>query len=208
MDLSYAAQHFDAILDMWYPGAQGGHAAARLLFGEVSPSGKLPVTFYQTLEELPDFTDYSMKDRTYRYMKNPAQYPFGYGLTYGNVQVRSAKMYQEENGIYIEAILENAGRMATWEVLQVYGKNQDSLLAPPNPVLCAFTRVFLEPGEQNVVRLSVPKRAFQVVDEDGQIRQEGKHFIFYVGCSQPDQRSRELTGNNPVEIDFLYEITR
>jgi beta-glucosidase len=205
MDLSYAAQHFDAILDMWYPGAQGGHAAARLLFGEVSPSGKLPVTFYQTLEELPDFTDYSMKNRTYRYMKNPAQYPFGYGLTYGNVKVRSAKMYQEENGIYIEAILENSGRMATWEVLQVYGKNQDSLLAPPNPVLCAFARVFLEPGEQNVVRLSVPERAFQVVDEDGQIRQEGKHFIFYVGCSQPDQRSRELTGNNPVEIDFCMK---
>ena len=82
--------NFDAVMVLWYPGAEGGKAAARVLFGDVSPSGKLPVTFYNTLEELPDFTDYAMKGRTYRYMENKAQFPFGYGLTYGKVVVTDA----------------------------------------------------------------------------------------------------------------------
>ena len=90
IDLSYAEEHFDAVMVLWYPGAEGGKAAARILFGDVSPSGKLPVTFYNTLEELPDFTDYAMKGRTYRYMENKAQFPFGYGLTYGKVVVTDA----------------------------------------------------------------------------------------------------------------------
>ena len=90
IDLSYAEEHFDAVMVLWYPGAEGGKAAARVLFGDVSPSGKLPVTFYNTLEELPDFTDYAMKGRTYRYMENKAQFPFGYGLTYGKVVVTDA----------------------------------------------------------------------------------------------------------------------
>ena len=90
IDLSYAEEHFDAVMVLWYPGAEGGKAAARVLFGDVSPSGKLPVTFYNSLEELPDFTDYAMKGRTYRYMENKAQFPFGYGLTYGKVVVTDA----------------------------------------------------------------------------------------------------------------------
>lgn len=92
IDLSYAAEHFDAVLQLWYPGSEGGKAAAQVLFGEVSPSGKLPVTFYESLEELPEFTDYRMEGRTYRYMKGKAQYPFGYGLTYGNVSVTGAEI--------------------------------------------------------------------------------------------------------------------
>ena len=92
IDLSYASEHFDAVLQLWYPGAQGGKAAAKVLFGEISPSGKLPVTFYESLDELPEFTDYRMAGRTYRYMKGKAQYPFGYGLTYGDVRVTGAEI--------------------------------------------------------------------------------------------------------------------
>ena len=76
LNLKYAAEKFDAVMMLWYPGCQGGKAAAKVLFGEISPSGKLPVTFYESLEELPDFTDYSMKGRTYRYMERKAQFPF------------------------------------------------------------------------------------------------------------------------------------
>ena len=87
MDLRYPAEHFDAILQLWYPGARGGRSTAQILFGAVSPSGKLPVTFYEDSDRLPEFTDYRMAGRTYRYLEERAQYPFGFGLTYGDVVV-------------------------------------------------------------------------------------------------------------------------
>ena len=84
IDMNYADENCNGILLAWYPGARGGKAVADLLFGKVSPSGKLPITFYKDLEGMPEFTDYSMKNRTYRYMEKEALYPFGYGLTYGD----------------------------------------------------------------------------------------------------------------------------
>lgn len=202
IDLSYAQEHFDAILDMWYPGARGGYAAARILFGDVSPSGKLPVTFYNSLDELPEFTDYSMKGRTYRYMEHKAQYPFGYGLTYGNIRVISAEaeMNGEDFTIWVEA--ENTGKMETDDVIQIYVKNTDSAFAPRNPALCAFQRIHLKAGEKKKIRIPVSKEAFCVVDKNGDTRVDGPHFVFYAGCSQPDERSFELTGNRPVEISW------
>ena len=92
MDMSFVNEHYNAIMQTWYPGARGGRSIAKLLFGEVSPSGKLPVTFYDDLSKLPEFTDYSMKGRTYRYMNYEAQYPFGFGLTYGDVNVKAAEL--------------------------------------------------------------------------------------------------------------------
>lgn len=205
IDLGFAAEHFDAVLQLWYPGAQGGHAAAEILFGETSPSGKLPVTFYQSLEELPEFTDYSMKGRTYRYMEHEAQYPFGYGLTYGNVRVVSAEVIPEEKGVTVLAEAENMGAMETEEVVQVYLRNLDSFFAPRNPVLCGFARIRLAPGEKSTVRIAVEERVFFVVDEDGTERKDGNRFRFYVGCSQPDARSQELTGNKAAEVLFERE---
>lgn len=204
LDLSFGMEHFDAILQMWYPGAQGGKAAARILFGETSPSGKLPVTFYETLEELPDFEDYSMKGRTYRYMEHRAQYPFGYGLTYGSVIVTDAGIRDgeanAEEGMVITAEAQNDGVCATDEVLQVYVKCTDSIYGTKNPSLCAFKRIHLEPGEKQVFALPVSGAAFTVVDDEGVRKVDGKEFGFYVGCSQPDARSVELLGRAPVEI--------
>jgi beta-glucosidase len=216
IDLSYAAEHFDAILDLWYPGSEGGHAAAKLLFGEASPSGKLPVTFYETVEELPDFEDYSMKGRTYRYMEHKAQYPFGYGLTYGRVRVveatagaapdNAAAKASREDGtgqyIRVRAAVKNEGLMASDEVVQIYVKNQDSEFAPRNPVLCAFQRIHLEAGEQKEIWIPVSEQAFTVVDAEGNRRKDGTHFTLYVGCSQPDERSAELLGVRPVEVQL------
>ncbi|MDD5803959.1 glycoside hydrolase family 3 C-terminal domain-containing protein [Blautia sp. HCP3S3_H10_1] len=212
IDLSYAAEHFDAVMVLWYPGTEGGKAAARVLFGDVSPSGKLPVTFYETLEELPDFTDYAMKGRTYRYMENKAQFPFGYGLTYGKVVVTDAVAQKSASEaiadsqsakVTITATVTNQGQIATREVVQVYLKNTDSPLAVRNPELVAFTSVFLDAGETKVVTLSIAPRAFTVVDENGVRREDGSHFRIYVGCSQPDERSVELTGVKPVEIEYM-----
>ncbi len=212
VDLKFASEHFDAILQLWYPGSQGGAAAAEILFGDVSPSGKLPVTFYETLEELPDFQDYSMKGRTYRYMEKPAQYPFGFGLTYGNVRAVEAEISAdnspaaeakpEDISLHITVTAENAGTAATDDVLQIYCKCLDSPYAPRNQSLCAFQRIHLEAGEKGTFTIPVPAQALTVVDEEGIRRIDGKEFIFCAGFSQPDQRSCELTGNHPVELHF------
>ena len=208
IDLSYGAEHFDAVLQLWYPGAMGGAAAARILFGEVSPSGKLPVTFYESLEGLPEFTDYSMKGRTYRYLEGKAQFPFGYGLTYGKVDTVSARADFREDGLYILADIENTGAMDTDEVVQVYAKNLESPLAPKNPVLCGFARAHVKKGERKTVEIPVREDAFYVVDEEGNRRREGNRFLFYAGCSQPDERSRELTGCAPVEIPVEWQTCK
>ena len=222
VDLSYASEHFDAILQLWYPGAQGGHAVAKLLFGDVSPSGKLPVTFYETLEELPEFEDYSMQGRTYRYMKGRAQYPFGYGLTYGDVHVTDARIEAEdvevsgENAaaagagcagaapVRLSVTAENTGSVLTEDVVQVYIRCLDSEFAAPNPSLCAFQRIRLAPGGRKTVTLALRPEAFTVVDEAGVRRVDGRRFALYAGCSQPDARSTELTGHAPVKLFFEF----
>lgn len=222
MDLSYAKNDdtFRAIIQTWYPGAEGGRAVADVLFGKVSPSGKLPVTFYETLEELPEFTDYSMKGRTYRYMENPAQYPFGYGLTYSKVSVTDAQIEAvdelkedlanaakdfAQSGIVdkhvnVKAVVRNLGEIATDEVVQVYIKDMKSSLAVRNHSLCGLKRVALAAGEEKEVVISVPERAFVVYDEDGNMKIDSDEFILFVGISQPDEVSTKLCGETPVEI--------
>lgn len=206
LDLSFAREHFDAILQVWYPGERGGKAAAKILFGEVSPSGKLPVTFYETLEELPDFEDYSMKGRTYRYMENKAQYPFGFGLTYGDVQVVEADILpvedEELDGFIISVTAENRGAMDTDDVIQLYIRCMDSELAPRHPSLCGFERVHLKAGEKKTVELLVPAKAFEVVNEAGERVMDGKEFRIYAACSQPDEKSIELTGVKPMILEM------
>lgn len=204
IDMSFAAEHFDAVLHLWYPGAEGGKAVARILFGDVSPSGKLPVTFYETLEELPEFEDYSMKGRTYRFMERLAQYPFGFGLTYGDVRVNRAELLGAGGDVLrIEAEVENYGKASTEEVVQVYVKNKDSVYAVRNPELCAMKRVFLESGEKKWITLEIAARALTVVNDEGKRIPDGSEFVFYIGCSQPDERSVELVGIRPVEV--LYK---
>lgn len=202
IDMSYAIEHFDGILMLWYPGAEGGEAAAQILFGEKSPSGKLPVTFYKSLDELPEFTDYSMKGRTYRFMEGEAQFPFGYGLTYGKVEVVFAEAEQTEEGAVVKVIVKNSGMFDTEDVIQIYIKNQDSQYAVKNPELAAFQRVFLKSGEEKHLKLFVKEEAFSVVHEDGSRHLEDEHFALYVGCSQPDRRSVELTGKEPLKLEF------
>ena len=200
LNLKYAAEKFDAVMMLWYPGCQGGKAAAKVLFGEISPSGKLPVTFYESLEELPDFTDYSMKGRTYRYMERKAQFPFGYGLTYSKVAVDKAEVKTCGQKINVEVEVQNNGAYDTEDVVQIYVKNIDSKNAIPNPMLAGFQRIFLKAGECRKIEIPIWEKAFTVVDETGKRMEEGKKFEIYAGCSQPDEKSKELTGIMPVKI--------
>ena len=183
MDLSYARDHFNAIFQVWYPGAEGGRAFADLLLGKASPSGKLPITLYETVEELPEFTDYSMKGRTYRYMEQKAQYPFGFGLTYGDVVVNDA-VY--ENGV-VRATVTNKGAMDTEDVVQVYIKGVDSPNATLNPTLCAFGRVFVAAGETKEIELAIDNNAFTVVNDAGERVVEASTFQLYIGMSSEDK---------------------
>lgn len=205
IDMSYAEEHCNGILLAWYPGAQGGKAVADILFGADSPSGKLPVTFYRDLEGMPEFTDYSMKNRTYRYMEKEALYPFGYGLTYGDVNVTDAKITNAvtaESDIELEVTVVNNGCVATDDVVQVYIKDLESPLAVRNHSLCAFKRVALAAGESKTIKITVANRAMTAVNEQGERHIDSKSFKLFAGVSQPDSRSAVLTGKQPVEIEL------
>lgn len=203
IDLSEADRKCDAILQAWYPGARGGQAITNILFGRADPSGKLPVTFYSNDNTLPDFSDYSMKDRTYRYIREKPLYPFGYGLTYGKTDMISAVAEGPipESGILrIRAVIQNLSERSVGEVLQVYGKPAGDALAPPNPVLCAFRRITLLPLEKAQYTIDVPTEAFCVVNDSGERVRPDSDWILHVGTSQPDIRSVELTGRKPLCI--------
>ena len=203
IDLSFAAEHFDAIVDLWYPGARGGMAAAEILFGDCSPSGKLPVTFYESLEQLPDFEDYSMKGRTYRYMEGKAQYPFGFGLTYADTEVTSVKVSgKEKDALCLEVQMENRSSVPTDDVLQIYIRDLESPFETPHPHLAAFRRVHLNGNGQLCTNISLRADCFTVVDENGKRFRDGKRYEIFAGFSQPDERSAELTGKKPVRIEY------
>ena len=197
IDLGEAADKANAVLLGWYPGARGGKAVADILLGKVSPSGKLPLTFYKNeqLAIMPEFTDYSMKGRTYRYFTEKPLYPFGYGLTYGDCRVVKAE--RTEKGAAIEIV--NEGKVCTEEVVQVYVQNEGSAFAPANPRLCAFKRIACPAGETVKVELDICPEQLKVVTEEGKRIEDGQ-IVFYAGLGQPDERTEELTGKKAVKF--------
>ena len=198
IDLGDAAERANAVLLTWYPGARGGKSVADILLGKITPSGKLPVTFYKNeqLKELPAFTDYGMTNRTYRYFEKEPLYPFGYGLTYGNCSVKHAGRHLDR----IEAVVENDGVMDTDEVIQVYVQNEGSCHAPRNARLCAFQRVHIPAGKKVKVELVIPQDQLKVVDEKGKLIEEGT-AVFYVGLGQPDTKTAALTGHESIRVE-------
>ncbi|AJH02100.1 glycosyl hydrolase [Clostridium beijerinckii] len=205
LTLNGAEEKCAAILNAWYPGSHGGTAVADILFGKCSPSGKLPVTFYKDTAKLPEFTDYSMKGRTYRYLEHESLYPFGYGLTYStvelsNLQVPSVKPGFESFDISIE--IKNTGEYDIEEVVQCYVKDIESKYAVLNHSLAGFKRVSLKKGESKIVTIKLNKKSFEVVNDDGERLLDSKKFKLFVGVSQPDKRSLELTSVAPLEANI------
>lgn len=187
----------DALIHAWYPGSEGGTALAQILFGDVSPSGKLPVTFYERSDMLPDFTDYSMKNRTYRYAENNVLYPFGYGLTYGEIVCTSVE-YKDGKAV---VTVENTGGKTVDDVIQLYIKDYCEN-AVPNVSLCGFKRVNLAAGEKMIVEIPVSERAFTAVDENGERGCFGSRFTLYAGTHQPDEISEKLCGTKCVSTEI------
>ena len=215
MDLRFAQNHCNAILQAWYPGARGGRVIADILLGEISPSGKLPVTFYNDIAELPDFEDYSMKGRTYRYFTGQVLYPFGYGLTYEEVELSGAicggqevpsggRIKLSDQGDFtLQACVTNKGSLRQEEVVQVYLR-ADSPNATPNSRLCGFVRVSLEPGAKRIVEVPLDRDALTVINEQGEKLVDSTTFSVSVGFGQPDERTRTLTGKEC--LCFVLEI--
>ncbi len=212
MELQYARDNCAAVLQTWYPGAYGGKAIANLLFGKVSPSGKLPITFYESSEELPDFCDYAMKGRTYRFMTKPALYPFGYGLTYGKVEAKAVTVggkaitetekvsMKAGEDLSLEAVFANVKDVATDEVAQVYIKSLDVEGAVLNYSLCAFKRFHIGGNGEETVTVNIPWKHFLTVDENGDKVLYGKKYELYIGISQPDEVSVKLTNTKPITV--------
>ena len=217
MDLRYAQEHCAAIVQAWYPGARGGRVVADILTGEISPSGKLPVTFYRDTEELPDFEDYSMKGRTYRYFTGEVLYPFGYGLTYGSAEISGVKLGGQElaDGSEVrlpggsldslEVTVSNTGDRDVEEVAQVYIKALDSTDATPNERLCGFARVSVKTGGQAVVQVPVDRDALTVINDEGEKVSGGSRYAVSVGFGQSDARTEELTGKKCRKMILVTE---
>lgn len=199
--VTFAEQNIPAIVQGWYPGARGGKAIADILFGKASPEGKLPVTFYRTTEELPDFKDYSMKDRTYRYMNQEALYPFGFGLSYTDFEITQAGLSSEtiEAGgqIAVRASIKNVGSCEGAETVQVYV--HACVEGAPHYQLKALKKVVLKPGEEREVELILKDGDFGLYNKEGVKILNACEYEVFVGTSQPDARSIKLTGREPLK---------
>ena len=203
MQLQGAEEKCAAYLYAGYPGAQGGLAVAKQLFGEASPEGKLPITFYHEVSELPEFTDYAMKGRTYRYMEKEALYPFGYGLSYSPVEMTNASVIPDESRecrvLKVSADLTNLGRYETAETLQVYVSVDRE--GAPKWQLNGLKKVSLLPGELKHVETELPWEAFGLHLGKNEVTVEGDVTV-YVGTHQPDSRSEALTGTAPERFEL------
>ena len=181
----------------WYPGQAGGTALAELLFGEKNFSGHLPVTFYQNVDDLPDFEDYSMENRTYRYFSGKPLYPFGFGLSYTSYQIGNASVKDHA----VEAQISNTGNMAGEALVQIYVAC-DSPWAPRHPRLCGFGKIRLNPGETKTIRVPLDPLTDTVVNDAGE-RVTVKHYKLFAGFNQPDEQSVGMTGSKPTIIEQM-----
>lgn len=207
--INQAEQEIPAILYAGYPGAQGGNAVAKILFGEYSPEGKLPITFYRSTEELPEFTDYAMKNRTYRYMTQEALYPFGFGLSYSKFALQDVTLSSTQVGkgdVTVECTVANTGDFDAAQTVQVYVKvNQADT---PNAQLKGLKKVFLRKGEAKKVTLTLTEEAFGLFNEEAQKMLYAGEYTVYVGTSQPDARSAALLSETSQSFTLTCEETR
>ena len=203
IDLSAYEDQVPAILHAWYPGGEGGRAIADILFGKVSPGGKLPLTFYYNDGPLPDITDYHMTGRTYRYFEGRPWKPFGFGLTYGELQITEAKVTEvdytkEIPSAQITIHCQNPTDRDLSDVIQVYVHVNGSSNEVPNHKLAAFERIRLDAGESKEFRITIPPMAFTTVDNSGNRVFDGTSATLYLGFSQPDLTEEDqkiYTGN-------------
>ncbi len=185
LSINWAAEHVDAIIEAWYPGEEGGTAIAEIIFGDHNPSGRLPVTFYKSMDDLPDFRDYSMKGRTYRYFKGEPLYPFGYGLSYTSFGYTDLKLstnhLKSGKGIDLKVMVKNTGDRLGEEVVQLYLSDLKASVPVPTRQLVGFQRVCLMPGVEHEVSFTITSDQMKLVNDLGERVLEPGAFRVEVG---------------------------
>ena len=196
VNLQEIAEVADAIIMAWYPGQEGGDALAELLFGDRNFSGRLPITFPISTEALPEFDDYSMKGRTYKYMEGNIMYPFGYGLSYGSADYGKLTLLTQKpklgDSVQVEIPVTNTGDVTRTETVQMYVSTPHAGAGAPFSQLKAFERVTLRPGESHTVRFTVSPEQLKEFQEDGSAQLLKGTYKITVGTAAPTQRTDEL----------------
>jgi len=196
----------EAILFVWYPGMEGGKAVADVLFGDVSPGGKLPITFPKSLDQLPPFEDYCMDGRTYRYMTEQPLYPFGYGLSYSQFAYSELVIEKTEIGVgeslAFSANVRNVGDRTAAEVAQYYLSDLEASAKVPLHHLVGFKRVMLDAGESRKLKYTLTPEMMSFYDEDGNLTLEPGDFRLEVGSCSPCQRGQDLGAPEPLVAEF------
>jgi beta-glucosidase len=204
--VGWAKDNLPAILEAWYPGEEGGMALADVLFGDVSPSGRLPVTFYKSAGDLPPFDDYSMEGRTYRYYRGEPLYPFGYGLSYTRFQYQKLALTPQRmaprGSLMVAVEVKNVGERTGEEVVQLYASP-----LTPNPFfpirqLCGFQRVCLEPGEAKTVVLRLKSESLMVVDDQDRYTVLPGRYRVQIGGYQPGPENLMPPGGELLDAEF------
>ena len=189
LNLSWAKDNAAAILEAWYPGQSGGLAIANVLTGKTNPSGRLPLTFYKSVDDLPPFGDYRMDGRTYRYFSGQPVYPFGFGLSYTRFDYAPLKVEPVQadagQGLRVTTTVRNVGARAGDEVAQLY-LNFPTAPGAPRVALRGFQRVSLKPGEAKAVTFSLSPRDLSSVDAEGMRQVTTGRYKVSVGSGQPD----------------------
>ena len=198
----------DAILFVWYPGMEGGRAVADVLFGDISPAGKLPLTFPKSLEQLPAFDDYSMKGRTYRYMTEEPLYPFGFGLSYTSFEYSDLQLDKKNltlgDSLNVSLTLRNNGASDSAEVAQFYLTDTQASSIVPLHHLIGFERVVLKAGESRTLKFTITPEMMSFFNDDGKLTLEPGEFHLEVGGCSPSKRGQELGAPKPVT--GIFEI--
>ena len=192
LSVNWADENVPAIIEAWYPGGSGGAAIARLIAGDYSPAGRLPVTFYKSVDDLPPFSDYSMDGRTYRYFEGEALYPFGYGLSYTDFSYASPRVsaarVPADGKVTVSVDVTNSGAMDGDEVVQLYATHP-GVPGAPDRALVGFERISLKKGETRTVSFTLADRDLSVVDTEGTRRIVPGTVQLWVGGGQQKVRS-------------------
>jgi beta-glucosidase len=199
----------DAILFVWYPGEQGGNAVADVIFGDESPSGRLPVTFPKSIEQLPPYDDYTMTGRTYRYMTEEPLYPFGFGLSYTRFEYSNIRLsgtqVRQGNSLRVSVTLRNNGEYYGEEVVQLYLSDLEASVETPACALKGFQRIRLQPGQRRTVFFTITPEMMSIVDESGNnVLEPGRMMITIGGCS-PSDRGIQIGAPEPIQAIFTIE---
>lgn len=196
----------DAILFVWYPGMEGGRAVADVLFGDISPAGKLPLTFPKSLKQLPAFDDYSMKGRTYRYMTEEPLYPFGFGLSYTCFEYSDLQLDKKNltlgDSLNVSLTLRNNGASDSAEVAQFYLTDTQASSIVPLHHLIGFERVMLKAGESRALKFTITPEMMSFFNDDGKLTLEPGEFHLEIGGCSPSNRGQELGAPKPVTAIF------